>query len=101
MNKKNIPAIIMLIAGAIASICGIIYRFTFLNTLKITFIVLIIFYIIGLIAGKIIYKINKDANDSYIEKEREKMKEESMLESEENEETDGNEQETANEDKID
>lgn len=76
MKKKNIPAIIMLSAGAITSIFCIINKYSFMVTLKLTLIILIVFYIIGTIAGKIIYKVNQDANDAYIFRKREEMKKE-------------------------
>lgn len=74
MKNKNIPAIITLCAGAIASITCIVNRYNLVSTLGIVLCVLIVFYIVGLIVGKIIIKINKAANDAYIEQEREKMK---------------------------
>lgn len=79
MKNKNIPAVIMLSAGAIASVCGIVNRFTFLNTLKITLIVLVIFYVIGLIVGKVITKINKEATDSYLIKQKDELEEKQDL----------------------
>lgn len=74
MKNKNIPAIITLSAGAIASIACIVNKYPLLDTLLTVFIILVIFYVIGLIASKCITKINKEANDAYILAEREKMK---------------------------
>lgn len=74
MKNKNIPAIVTLCAGAIASITCIVNRYNLVSTLFIVLCVLIVFYIVGLIVGKIINKINKAANDAYIEQERKKMK---------------------------
>ena len=71
MKYKNLPAIIMLSAGAVTSIICIINKFNFLNTLKVILIVLLIFYVIGLIANRFISRINKDAIDSYVNKRRE------------------------------
>lgn len=76
MKYKNLPAIIMLIAGAITSIVCIINKFSLLNTLKVVLVVLLIFYVIGLIANKIMTKINKEAQASFVNKRREEMKEE-------------------------
>lgn len=80
MKNKNLPAIVMLCAGAIASICSIVNNYTFLNTLKVTLAVLIIFYVIGVIAGKLITRINNEANKAYVLKKREELREEAILE---------------------
>lgn len=74
MRNKNIPAMITLCAGAIASITCIVNRYNLVSTLGIVLCVLIVFYIIGILVGKIIMKTNKAANDAYIERERKKMK---------------------------
>ena len=74
MKNKNIPAVVTLCAGAIASITCIVNRYNLVSTLFIVLCVLIVFYIVGIIVGKIIIKINKAANDTYIEQERKKMK---------------------------
>ena len=78
MKSKNIPAIITLSAGAVASIACIVNEYPLVKTLLTVFIILIIFYIIGLIASHFIMKINKAANDAYILAERERMKEEKL-----------------------
>ena len=74
MKNKNIPAIITLCAGAIASITCIVNRYDLVSTLGIVLCVLIVFYIVGLIVGKIIVKTNKAASYAYIEQERKKIK---------------------------
>lgn len=56
MSIKHIPAIVMLVAGAIISVISLIMRFEILYSLKLLLIVLILFYIIGIIAKKIIDK---------------------------------------------
>lgn len=76
MKNKNIPALITLSAGAIASITCFVNNYSLLDTLWIVLVVLLIFYIIGLIVGKVIGKINQAANDAYVMAERERMKEE-------------------------
>jgi flagellar biosynthesis/type III secretory pathway M-ring protein FliF/YscJ len=73
MQNKNIPALITLCAGAIASITCIVNNYPLLDTLLIVFLILIVFYVIGLIIGKVIGKINKNANDAYVRKEQERM----------------------------
>ena len=70
MRERYIPPFIMLLAGAIASIYNIVNKTEVLTALKTLLIVLIIFYIIGLIV-KAIYlhavvkaaKKNKDGQD--------------------------------------
>ena len=74
MRNKNIPAMITLCAGAIASITCIVNRYNLVSTLGNVLCVLIVFYIIGIVIGKIIMKTNKAANDAYIERERKRMK---------------------------
>lgn len=101
-KNKNIPAIIMLLAGAIAVICSIVNEFTFYNTLKVTLVVLIIFYIVGLLAGKFIIKINEKATEEYInnQKEEEEALEEGSLTQEFDSEEDLSEQLTATQDEV-
>lgn len=57
MKQKYIPAFIMLIAGAITSIIDILNKVELLVGLKRLLIILILFYIIGLIAQAIIRKV--------------------------------------------
>ena len=70
MEGKNIPPIITLSAAVIA--CGIcIMRGASLyTTLKIVLLVMIIFYIIGCIARKILVKVDKDAEEAAVERQR-------------------------------
>lgn len=100
-KNKNIPAIIMLLAGAIAVICSIVNQFTFLNTLKVTLVVLLIFYIVGLLAGKFIIKINEKAMEEYInsQKEEEALEEDSVTQEFDSEEN-LSEQLTATKDEV-
>lgn len=56
MKFRFVPVIIMLIAGLAACIVCIVYNRSVIDTMKITLIVLIIFYIIGVIAKKIFDK---------------------------------------------
>lgn len=53
MNTKIIPAVIMLLAGAISCIVTYFNHYTFKEMLITLFIVLIIFLIIGIIVKKI------------------------------------------------
>lgn len=74
MKYKNIPAIIMLSAGAIASIVCIFNKFSLLNMLKVILVVLLIFYVIGLIVNRVLSKINNESYTNYVKKTREEMK---------------------------
>lgn len=56
MRTKYIPAIIMLTAGAFVSIISLIMKFELLYTLELLLVVLIVFYILGIIAKVIIVK---------------------------------------------
>ncbi|MBR4085069.1 MAG: hypothetical protein IKK33_12400 [Lachnospiraceae bacterium] len=47
MNRKNIPIVLMLIAGAIVSIITFIKEFELLKKLLILLIILIVFYGLG------------------------------------------------------
>lgn len=70
-KSKNIPLIIMLSAGILACIMCIIRKQSLLSTLIVVLLVVLVFYIIGLIAKKIIVKINRDAHEAAMERERE------------------------------
>ncbi len=74
MKNKNIPALITLCAGAIASITCILNNYPLLETLWVVLVILLVFYVIGVIVGRVIGKINKDAQDAYANAERERMK---------------------------
>lgn len=63
MRTKYIPAITMLTAGAIVCILNIVQRRNVLEGLKILLAVLIIFYVIGLLARKLIDRILNDLNE--------------------------------------
>lgn len=70
MKERYIPALIMLVAGAVTSILDIIHQVELLTSLKRLLLVLILFYIIGLIAKAILKRAtspkekNKDAEES-------------------------------------
>ena len=74
MKYKNIPAIIMLSAGAIASFICIFNKFSLLNMLKVILVVLLVFYILGLIVNKVLSKINNESYTNYVKQTREEMK---------------------------
>ncbi len=60
MEGRNIPLIIMLLAGSAVCIACIVYHFPLLHTLITVFLTLIAFYLLGLIIRKVIMKINRD-----------------------------------------
>ena len=85
MRERYLPALIMLIAGAITCILDISNKTDLLTSLKRLLIVLIVFYIIGLIAKEIIVKtliakrskddqtdtVNGDNSDNKLQDEKE------------------------------
>lgn len=82
MKTKQIPAIIMLIAGLVTSIAAVINHMETVQFLKILVVVLVAFYIIGCV-GKVILDRNF----------KEEVEEEATEEAAEEEETAENEQE--------
>lgn len=69
MKQKYIPAFIMLAAGAVTSILDIIHKTPKLDSLKRLLLVLLVFYIIGLIAKAIIKKATAIRVKEVIEEE--------------------------------
>ena len=47
MNRKNMPLILMLVAGAVTSIITFIQKYSILEKLVSLFVVLLIFYFLG------------------------------------------------------
>ena len=85
MKTKSIPAILMLIAGAIACILGFVYQYETTHFFTMVLIVLIVFYILGCIVKVIIDKNfpveSKEETDE--SEESEEMKENINSEGEE------------------
>lgn len=73
MEGKNIPPIITLSAAMIACVICIIRRATLFTTLKIVLVVMIVFYIIGRIVQKTVIKINADAEEAALQRQREQQ----------------------------
>ncbi len=73
MEGKNIPPLITLSAAMVACITCIIRRAPLYNTLLIVLIVMILFYIIGCIVRKLIVKINADAEEAALKRQREEQ----------------------------
>lgn len=72
MRERYIPAFIMLVAGAITSALNIVSKVELVTALKRLLIVIIIFYVIGLIVKAIIHwALIKFAKKEYIEEELE------------------------------
>ncbi len=72
MKLRYIPAVITLIAGTITSIISIIYQNNVIHSLILLLVVLIVFYIIGNIAKRIIAyammlpKIDKSSDEDEV-----------------------------------
>ena len=81
MQNHYIPAVTMLSAGAIVSIFCIIKKVDVLYSLKLLLMMLLVFYIVGLIAKKIIGRIEEEAK--FLRAER--FREQERLEREERE----------------
>lgn len=73
MEGKNIPPIITLSAAMISCVICILRGASLYTTLKIVLLVMVIFYIIGRIAQKILVKIDKDAEEALLERQREEQ----------------------------
>lgn len=63
MEGRNIPLIIMLLAGSVVCIACTVYQFPLLQTLVAVFLTLLAFYLIGLIVRRVIVKINREAEE--------------------------------------
>lgn len=83
MKTKQIPAVIMLIAGLVTSIAAILSRMETVQFLKILVIVLIIFYGVGCIAKVI---LDRNFKEEVEEAGSETEAEENEMSVEENEE---------------
>lgn len=71
MQNRYIPAFTMLSAGAVVSIFCIVKKVDVLYSLKLLLAMLILFYIVGLVAKKIIGKVQEEAQQQYIERVKE------------------------------
>lgn len=71
MQNRYIPAFTMLAAGAVVSIFCIVKKVDVLYSLKLLLAMLILFYIVGLVAKKIIGKVQEEAQQQYIERVKE------------------------------
>ena len=71
MQNRYIPAFTMLSAGAVVSIFCIVKKMDVLYSLKLLLAMLIVFYLIGLVAKKVIGKVQEEAEFQYMERMRE------------------------------
>lgn len=93
MEGKNIPLIIMLLAGSVISVACIIFRIPLLQTLLYVFLTLVVFYLLGLVIKKIIVSINKEAEErAALLKQEEQADEQESEEEKENSENAENEE---------
>lgn len=70
MEGKNIPPFITLSAAMISCVICILRGASLYTTLKIVLLVMVIFYIIGRIVQKILVKIDQDAEEAALERQR-------------------------------
>lgn len=73
MEGKNISPIITLTAASIACVICILRGATLYSTLKIVLLVMIVFYIIGRIVQKVLVKIDQDAEEAALQRQREEQ----------------------------
>ena len=71
MQNRYIPAFTMLSAGAVVSIFCIVKKVEIMYSLKLLLAMLILFYIIGFVAKKVIGKVQEEAHQQYVERVRE------------------------------
>lgn len=92
MRDRFLPALITLIAGAVICIIDIYRKASLLSSLKRLLLVLIIFYIIGLIAKAVIKKAleyRPDVSDDEVDTEAEDSDSDDKEENSEKVEADG------------
>jgi len=73
MEGKNIPPFITLSAAMVACIICIVRKAPLFNTLWIVLLVMFVFYIIGRIVQKVWMKINADAEEAALQRQREEQ----------------------------
>ncbi len=86
MKNSYIAPAIMLIAGAITSILNLYNGIGFMESLKRLFIALIIFYIIGRITARYIYKITKPSKKTKKQDDQQSNKQSASKEASESKE---------------
>ena len=71
MQNRYIPAFTMLSAGVVVSIFCIIKKVEVMYSLKLLLVMLVLFYVVGLVAKKVIGRVQEEAELQYMEKVRE------------------------------
>ena len=94
MNTKNVPVLIMLIAGSITSIIAYIFHYPLKTMLWVLLVVLLLFYFVGCMIKNLLDAFEKE-NEARRREEEEKLLEEGAVvekeaEPDEAEENDGN-----------
>lgn len=89
MNRKNIPLLLMLVAGAATCINTYLMEYTMVRKLVSLFVVLVLFYILGSILQWTLDFFDKQNAEK--EEEERKEKEEQEKEEQEKEENEGEE----------
>ena len=88
MNRKNVPLILMLVAGAVTCIISLIREYSILKTLIALFVVFVIFFFLGSVM-----KWTLDYFDRENEKKRKAEEAESAEAAQEDEEDNGDQEE--------
>ena len=83
MNRKNLPLLMMLIAGAIMCIISYVQNYTILAKLVSRFVVLLVFYLLG---GVLVWTLNyfERQNEERLKEEGEVIEKEGESTEEEN-----------------
>ena len=98
MKTKHVPALVMLLAGAVASLLMLIWKVDFFHFTRNLLIILIVFYILGCIVRVILDRNFKDMEEEAPEGEEENENEEAEGEpGEYTENVDTEDEETAEE----
>ncbi|MBQ8519010.1 MAG: hypothetical protein IJ455_05380 [Agathobacter sp.] len=99
MKTKDIPAIVMLLAGGVYCLLGILYQIPLMDFLVQLLIVLLLFWIIGGIIRMILDKFMGEIEDKAKEEEEEAEEKDAEGESDESDETSKEEEKGSEEEK--
>lgn len=78
MKTKQVPAVIMLVAGLVTSIAGVINHMETAQFLKMLIVVLVAFYILGCVVKVILDKNFKEEEEEATEEAAEEESEEEV-----------------------
>lgn len=87
MNRKTMPLILMLIAGAITCVITYVKQYSVLNKLLALLIVLLVFYFLGTVLRLALDSFDKQNEEKQKEEEADNEEEPSEEEGEKEEET--------------